>query len=191
MPKEPSTREHVVVARGAVAEAGALVDEADQLLTEALKSAEGEAGSAEGSLPVGMLERVLALDGAAIRLDPEEPAYPWNLGSALSRLGFSELAMGFLARAIRLSAEGGEQDWCGPAARLALAEVALDAASYEIALVALAQAKASDVERLHDREIAELLDELSREQGDSLPQPWLLQLLSQLFQGGEATGDRK
>jgi len=36
----------------------------------------------------------------AMRLDPDEAAYPWNLASVLNRLGLNDLSLGFMMRAI-------------------------------------------------------------------------------------------
>jgi hypothetical protein len=48
-----------------------------------------------------------------MRLDAAEPAYPWNLGSAMNRLGVNNLALEFLTRAIHLGEQRGESGW-GP-----------------------------------------------------------------------------
>jgi tetratricopeptide (TPR) repeat protein len=180
MPKNRNTAEPSVVAPEAAAEASALIDKADELLADAFKARQEPAAS----LSVGALERVLALYGAAIQKDPTEPAYPWNLGSALSRLGLDELALGFIARAVQLSAERGEDDWSGPGAQLALAEVALGAGAHDIALTSLAHAWVDDSEHAHVEAIVELLKELSDEQEDPQPQASLVWLLKQLPEEG-------
>jgi|SRR5665811_371430 len=129
----------------ATTKAEALVGDADELLADAFGPGEWpEAEAAERFLSEGKLDRVLALYGRAMRLDADEPAYPWNLGSAMNRLGLNDLALGFLARAIHLAAQRGESEWTGPDAQLALAEVAIDAGECDLALTALAHARAND-----------------------------------------------
>lgn len=59
----------------------------------------------------GALERTLALYLQAIRLDPHEPAYPWNLASTLSRLGLNQIAFALIAQAIKV---GGGTGHSGP-----------------------------------------------------------------------------
>lgn len=179
MSKKPNTPEPSAGVPEAVAEASALADEADELLASALSSFHAAERDLSELVSVGALERVLALYGAAIRLDPEEPAYPWNLGSALSRLGLDYLALGFIARAIQLSGERGEEDWSGPAARLALAEVAIDAGADELALTALAHTWASD-KRAFGADVLKLLEEIDEDKEDPEPQTHLAGLLKAL-----------
>ncbi|HMJ39053.1 MAG TPA: hypothetical protein VK606_05830 [Verrucomicrobiae bacterium] len=181
MSKEANTREPVDVAPEAAAKAEALVGEADELLTEALAPGRWpEAETAERFLSEGKLDRVLALYGQAMRLDPSEPAYPWNLGSAMNRLGLNDLALGFLTRAIHLAAQRGESEWSGPDAQLALAEVAIDAGEYDLALTALAHARADDQQNGRGAQIGELLKEVRSEQDDPQPQVSLASLLGRL-----------
>jgi hypothetical protein len=181
MNREANTPEPVGADPEAVAEAEALVGKADELLADAL--APGcwpEAETAERFLSEGKLDRVLALYGQAMRLDASEPAYPWNLGSAMNRLGLNDLALGFLTRAIHLAEQKGERQWSGPDAQLALAEVAIDAGEYDLGLTALAHARAEDDRNGREAQIGDLLKEVRSEQGDPQPQASLASLLEQL-----------
>lgn len=181
MSKEANTREPVDVAPEVAARAEQLVGEADELLAAALAPGHWpEPEAVERFLSEGKLDRVLALYGQAIRLDPVEPAYPWNLGSALNRLGLNDLALGFIARAIHLAAASGEDEWSGADAQLALAEVAIDAGEYDLALTALAHARADDAQNGRGNHIAELLKEVRSEQDDPQPQASLASLLEKL-----------
>lgn len=158
-----------------------LVGEADELLTSALAPGHWpELEEVERFLAEGKLDRVLALYGQAIRLEPKEPSYPWNLGSTLNRLGLNDLALGFLSRAIHLAAEHGEDEWSGPDAQLALAEVAIDAGEYDLALTALAHARADDSQNGREDQIADLLKEVRNDQHDPQPQASLASLLEKL-----------
>jgi tetratricopeptide (TPR) repeat protein len=181
MSREANTQEPEGVDPAAATEAERLVGEADELLADAL--APGSCPDEETAarfLSEGKLDRVLALYGQAMRLDPGEPAYPWNLASALNRLGLNDLALGFLTRAIHLAAERGESEWSGPDAQLALAEVAIDAGEYDLALTALAHARAEDEPRKREGQIGELLKEVRAEQRDPKPQTSLASLLEAL-----------
>lgn len=165
----------------AVAKAEALVGEADELLADALASGQWpDAETVDRFLSEGKLDRVLALYGQAIRLDSKEPAYPWNLASALNRLGINDLALGFITRAIHLAEANGETEWSGPDAQLALAEIAIDAGEYDLALTALAHAGADDAKNGRRSEIAGLLKEVRTEQRDPQPQASLASLLERL-----------
>jgi len=164
-----------------VAKAEQLVGEADELLVDAFGPGEWpEAEAIERFLSEGKLDRVLALYGQAMRLDAAEPAYPWNLGSAMNRLGLNDLALGFLTRAIHLAAHQGQNEWSGPDAQLALAEVAIDAGEYDLALTALAHARAGDQQNGRETQIGKLLKEVGSEQDDPSPQASLVSLLQQL-----------
>ena len=124
MTNEANTREPEGADRGAVDKAAALVGDADELLGDAFGPGEWpEADAVDHFLSEGKLDRVLALYGQAMRLDASEPAYPWNLGSAMNRLGLNDLALGFLTRAIHLSDQRGESQWSGPDAQLAVADL--------------------------------------------------------------------
>lgn len=181
MSKEANTRGPEGAGPEAVAKAAQLVDRADELLADAVRPGEWpEAEVVERFLAEGKLDRVLALYGQAIRLDPTEPAYPWNLASALNRLGLNDLALGFIARAIHLAEQSGEPEWSGPGAQLALAEVAIDAGEYDLALTALAHARAGDERNGHAAQIEELLKEVRNERDDPRPQASLASLLEQL-----------
>jgi len=181
MTNEANTRRPVGADREAVDKAERLVGEADELLAGAFKPGEWpETGVAERFLSDGKLDRVLALYGQAIRLNPTEPAYPWNLASALNRLGLNDLALGFISRAIHLAKQSGESEWSGPGAQLALAEIAIDAGEYDLALTALAHARADDEGNGHAAEIAGLLKEVRDERDDPRPQASLASLLEQL-----------
>jgi tetratricopeptide (TPR) repeat protein len=139
-----------------------------------------DAETVDRFLSEGKLDRVLALYGQAIRLDSKEPAYPWNLASALNRLGVNDLALGFITRAIHLAEANGETEWSGPDAQLALAEIAIDAGEYDLALTALAHAGADDAKNGRRSEIADLLKEVRTEQRDPHPQTSLASLLERL-----------
>jgi hypothetical protein len=81
-----------VEARG---EAGRLIDDADALVDEVLSTGRWpQEKTVDRFLKGDCLERVLSLYERAMRLDPGEPAYPWNLASTLDRLGLSNLALG-------------------------------------------------------------------------------------------------
>jgi hypothetical protein len=54
-----------------------------------------------------------------MELDPEEPAFPWNLASSLSRLGLNALALAYIEEAIRVASETGDSEWADAYAHLA------------------------------------------------------------------------
>lgn len=165
----------------AAAKAEQLVGEADELLDDAFGPGEWpEAQTVERFLSDGKLDRVLSLYGQAMRLDAGEPGYPWNLGSAMNRLGLNDLALGFLTRAIHLAEQRSDSEWSGPDAQLAVAEVAIDAAEYDLALTALAHARANDQQNGREARIGELLKEVGSERDDPSPQASLVSLLEQL-----------
>src|SRR4051812_11211924 len=181
MSNEANTRGREGADLEAVAKAEALIGEADELLADALASGQWpDAETVDRFLSEGKLDRVLALYGQALRLDSKEPAYPWNLASALNRLGLNDLALGFIARAIHLAEQSGEPEWSGPGAQLALAEVAIDAGEYDLALTALAHARADDQRNGHAAQIEGLLKEVRNERDDPRPQASLALLLEQL-----------
>lgn len=181
MTNEANTREPVGADPEAAAKAEALVGEADELLGDAFgPGGWPEDDAAERFLSEGKLDRVLALYGQAMRIDASEPAYPWNLGSAMNRLGLNDLALGFLTRAIHLAEQRGERQWSGPDAQLALAEVAIDAGEYDLALTALAHARADDDRNGREGQIGDLLKEVRSQQDDPQPQVSLASLLEQL-----------
>lgn len=181
MNNEGNTREPVDAAPEAAARAQELIGDADELLLEVLAPGVWpEPEAVEAFLGKGTLDRVLALYGQAMRLDPVEPAYPWNLGSTLNRLGINDLALGFMARAINLAAANGEDEWSGIDAQLALAEVAIDAGDYDLALTALAHAQAGDPGGDGGAQINQLLQAVRAEQNDPQPQASLASLLEKL-----------
>jgi tetratricopeptide (TPR) repeat protein len=119
-----------------------LVTEADGLIREVLAPGRWpQEKTVRRFLEGDRLQRVLGLYCQAMRLDPDEPAYPWNLASTLWRLGLHELALGFIERAIRVAESVGDDEWADASAHLAWAEIAEHAGQYEVALVALAKAK--------------------------------------------------
>jgi len=181
MTHETNTREPEGADREAVDRAAGLVGEADALLGDAFGPGEWpEVDAVDRFLSEGKLDRVLALYGQAMRLDAGEPAHPWNLGSAMNRLGLNDLALGFLTRAIHLSERLGESQWSGPDAQIAVAEVAIDAGEYDLALTALAHARADDDGNGRERQIGNLLTEVRSERGDPQPQVSLASLLERL-----------
>jgi len=181
MSNAANTQEPEGAGPAAAAEAQRLVGEADELLAAALPPGQWPSSEAsERFLAEGNLDQVLALYGRAMRLDSEEPAYPWNLASAVNRLGLNDLAFGFMARAIHLADAGGEGEWSGPDAYLALAEVALDADEIDSTLTALAHARALDEGNGREAEIRDLLQQIRDRQHDPQPQASLANLLEQL-----------
>ena len=80
--------------------AALLVREADEFMADVLRPGRWpQRRTIERFLDGDRLDRVLALYREAMRLDPLEPAYPWNLASALRRLGLNDLALSFVERA--------------------------------------------------------------------------------------------
>lgn len=73
----------------------------------------------------------------------------------------------------------GDQDWCGPDAYLALAEIAIDADERDIALTALARAQEQGGEA-DDRELLPLLREVRSTSGEPFPETSLAGLLQRL-----------
>jgi tetratricopeptide (TPR) repeat protein len=181
MSNEVNTRGPGDEGPGVVVKAEQLVGEADELLQEALSPGHWpEPEVVERFLSAGKLDRVLALYGRAMRLDSGEPAYPWNLASAMNRLGLNDLALGFLTRAIHLAEGRGEVEWSGPDAQLALAEVAIDAEEYDLALTALAHARSDDQEIDRETQIRDLLKEVRDVRDDPKPHASLALLLERL-----------
>jgi tetratricopeptide (TPR) repeat protein len=142
--------------------AGELVDEAEELLGSVMGPGELPGPPAVGGFFAdGRYARVLALYSQAMRLDPDEPAYPWNFGAALRQLGDSELALTFISRAVEVSRRTGDDEWLGAAANLAVAEAALDANKPEVALLALVRAREyGDLTASDRRQGDRLLEEL-------------------------------
>src|SRR5215471_5912211 len=181
MRREANTQEPEGVDPEAAAEAQRLVGDADEMLAGPLAPGHlPDAGEITQFLAQGNLDRVLALYGRAMRLDPNESAYPWNLAAAMSRLGLNDLALAFMTRAIHLADEAGESDWSGADAHLALVELAIDADEPDLALTALARARALDEQDKRSSQIEELLGEISAEQHDPEPHASLAALLQRL-----------
>lgn len=167
--------------RDTIAQATELVDQAEQLIAEVLHPGEWpEPDQVERFMKEGRLERTLALYLHAIRLDPLEPAYPWNLASTLSRLGLNGIAFALIAQAIRVGEQTGQEEWTGAGEHLALAETALDAGQGDMAVVAIARAtevdSASPV-RAHARR---LLDEISESGSGERPELTLATRLARI-----------
>jgi len=148
-----------------------LVAAADALVAEVLSPGRWpQARTVDRFFEGDRLERVLALYGHAIRLDPEEPAYPWNLAALLRRLGLNELALGYLQRAIRVAREVGDKEWSDASAYLALAEAAAASRHDDVAVVALARAKSMQPsDPAIDRQVARLLRSLKRSRNGDDP----------------------
>lgn len=163
------------------ARAAALVDEADALVAEVLAPGRWpQARTVQRFVEGDRLERVLARYTRAMRLDPDEPAYPWNLASTLNRLGLNHLALGFMAQAIHTAQRAGEEEWSGADAFLALAEIALDAEETDLALTSIARAQELQGNDPARREHARrLLEEVKRSSNDPSPQVSLAQRLLQ------------
>lgn len=152
------------------AEAARLVDAADELIADVLKPGRWpQARTVERFLKGDRLAQVLSLYERAMRLDPTEAAYAWNLASTLNRLGLNDLALGFISRAIQLAQRAGDVEWSGPDGQIAMAEIAIDAGEPDIALTALARALELDGEsdRAH---VERLLREIRKSSDDPRPQ---------------------
>src|SRR4051812_43324080 len=127
------------------ASADLLVEEADGLLSRVLTGPRGPARAAVKSfLETGALERVLTLYAQAMREHPLASAYPWNLASSLDRLGLSDLALPYMGHAVRGAEAQGDDEFGGPHAHVAWAEIAINADQPELAEVLLKQARALD-----------------------------------------------
>lgn len=106
----------------------------------------------------------------AMRLDPDEPAYPWNLAGILSRLGLNDLALSHIERAIAVATRTGDDEWAGAGSCLAWAETALRAGQEEVALVALARAaKLAKPGSTAESAVKRMVRELARQGGDKQP----------------------
>ncbi len=125
---------------GATPQALAFVNEADALIRKRLpERGWSQRKTVDRFLADDRLERVLARYSRALRLDPTEPAYPWNLAGMLKRLGLHDLALSYIERAIRVAQDIGDHEWADAGAHLAWAEAALCAGQQEVAVVALAR----------------------------------------------------
>jgi hypothetical protein len=181
MSRRANTSKRADAVPGAVTEAARLVGAADELLGGVLPPGSWpEEAAVERFLGGDKLDRVLSLYARAMRLDSGEPAYPWNLASAMSRLGLNDLALGFMARAIHLAAAAGDGEWSGPDAHLALAEVAIGAREPDLALTALAHAQELDDQGAREAQIVNLLQDIREERSDPQPQASLAALLERL-----------
>jgi tetratricopeptide (TPR) repeat protein len=138
--------------------ARALVNQADGLLAGVLDptSWQGDRRRVAAFLSSADFERFLGLYLRAMDLDPREPAYPWNLGSALSRTGRPDLALAFVGRAIKTGEEIGDEEWAGPDAYLFWADTAIKAGQDDLAWVAIARAvsQAPDDDETGDAAVA-------------------------------------
>jgi tetratricopeptide (TPR) repeat protein len=124
------------------AKAAEMVSAAEGLVTEVLKPGRWpQQRTVDRFMKGDRLAQVLALYVRAIRLDPDEPAYPWNLSATLSRLGLNDLALAFMTTAVHVAERVGDDEWSDFDAHVALAEVALEANEPEMALLAVAQAR--------------------------------------------------
>lgn len=156
-------------------QARALVNQADKLVADVLEPTNWQpnVGAREAFRASEDFERFLGLYLRAMELDGLEPAYPWNLGSALNRLGRSDLALGFVGRAIKIGEALGDEEWAGPDGYLLLAETAINGGQDDLAFVAIAKAvaQAPDDDETADAAVA-LLSALAgarRERGAGSP----------------------
>jgi hypothetical protein len=121
------------------------VEEADRILWQYTKPGRlPSRADARRFVDDGHLERVLALYVRAMRDDPGEPSYPWNLASSLDRLYLSDLALPFIGRAVRTAHAERDEDFGGAAAHVAWAEVAMNADQPELASLLLDKAREMD-----------------------------------------------
>lgn len=144
-----------------------LASEADRLIGELLKPGRWpQSRTIAKFLESDRLPKVLMLYQAAMSLDPEEAAYPWNLASSLSRLGLYSLALAYVEEAIRMAGETGDAEWADAHAHLAWADIAIRARQFDVALVALARARrlGGTQERVHEQ-VRRLLEEVRKARG--------------------------
>ncbi len=146
-----------------------LADEADELIAEMLAPGRWPTRSTvDRFLADDRLERVLALYARAMRFDPDEPAYPWNLASTLNRLGLNDLALGYIVRVLATAERVKDTEWAGPDAHLALAEIALDAGRADMADIAIGRAqRLSSGNGAVERQAARLLRAARRDSVDA------------------------
>ena len=118
---------------------------ADDILAGVLRPGRGPTKrGVERFLEDGSLERVLALYARAMNDDADDPSVPWNLGSALDRLGQHEMAFAYLARAIKTAERVGDEELAGAHAHLALADTALKARQGDLATAVITRARKLD-----------------------------------------------
>ena len=152
--------------------ARALVNQADRLLGDVLDPTGWQPDSRRVAafLSSEDFERFLGLYLRAMDLDGLEPAYPWNLGSALNRLGRPDLALGFVGRAVKTGEASGDDEWAGPDCYLLWAQTAINAGQDDVAFVAIAKAvaQAHDDEETADAAVALLRALGSQSSGTAL-----------------------
>lgn len=118
-------------------------DEAEQILGEFMAPGKVPTKAvADRFVNDGHLERVLALYARAMREEPGEFSHPWNLASSLDRLGLPDLALPFIARAVRGAEDHGDDEFGGANAHIAWADIAINADQPELASLLLNQARA-------------------------------------------------
>ncbi len=150
-PSAASTSKREAGGLGAVANAAeistavAAISAAEDVLVRYLAPGRGATKAGRSRfLRSGDLQRILTLYEQAMGMDPEEPAYPWNLASGLDRLGLHDLALVYIQRAIRVAADVGDDEWSDGHAHLAWADIALNAGDHDLALVVVQRARALD-----------------------------------------------
>ena len=145
---KPEVGDRAVVASAARSDsvsADALVQAADSVLAPYLPPGRWPTHrTVERFKNAHRLEYVLTAYAEAMEKVPDEPAYPWNLASALDRLRLPELALVYMARAIRVADEVGDEEWSGAHAHLAWADIAIRAREPELATVAIEKARRID-----------------------------------------------
>lgn len=170
--------------------ARALVNQADKLLADILAPTAWQPDSRRRSafLSSDDFERFLGLYLRAMDLDEFEPAYPWNLGSALNRLGRPDLALGFVSRAIKVGEVLGDPEWAGPDGHLLLAETALNAGHDDLAFVEIAKAvaQAPDDEETGDAAVSLLRALAEARKGRGATRPTDVPVWMPLQPGGES-----
>ena len=134
--------------------ARALVNKADELLAGILEPTSWQPDSRRRAAFINSedFDRILGLYIRAMDLDALEPAYPWNLGSALNRLGRPDLALAFIGRAVKTAEKVGDDDWADADGYLLWAETAINAGQDEIAFVVIMKAveQAPEDEETHE-----------------------------------------
>ena len=140
--------------------AEALASQAEAIISEVLRPGRWpRQATVERFMEDERLERMLALYAAAMELDPEEPAHPWNLSSTLRRIGLNDLALAFMERAVRVGKSVDPAEWDTAGTHLARADTAIAAERYDVALIAIADALRLDGE---DPELAASAKDLVR-----------------------------
>lgn len=125
--------------------AGDPVDAAEALLGRYLQPGRwGTEAATARFLRSDDLGPVIAAYERGMAAHPTEPALPWNLASSLDRLGLADLALAYVQRAIRVASAVADEELADAASHLAWADIALKAGQPEVALVAIAAARALD-----------------------------------------------